>query len=102
MLFRSHFPVAIGINERFLDRFLGKFVQLALIEIVALRKAEKFLSAIMPFCSAFNSRHCLAPLLSVGPYAYGSILRIFGVSAGSAIVALLNFLFRPAAFLVRI
>jgi len=50
-------PVSIGVTQSFLDRLLGKFVQLALIEVIAFCQAEQLLPAIMPFRSAFYSRH---------------------------------------------
>ena len=40
----ANLTVSIGEAKSFLDRFFGKFVELALIEVVTLRKAEKFFS----------------------------------------------------------
>ena len=64
----SHLAIAIGIYKRLLDGFFSELIQLALVEVVTLRKAEKFLAAVMPLCSAFDSRHCKAPLC-VGQHA---------------------------------
>ena len=64
----ANFSIAVSVAESLFDRFFGKFVQLALVEVVTLRKAEKFLAAVMPLCSAFDSRHCKAPLC-VGQHA---------------------------------
>ena len=50
-------PIAIGIDQSLIDRLLGKFVKLALIEVVTLRKLQDLFTAIVAFCSTFNSRH---------------------------------------------
>ena len=55
-------PVTIGVAQCFFDRLFCKFVQLALVEVIALRKAEQLLTAIMPFSSTFNSRQFLSSL----------------------------------------
>jgi hypothetical protein len=77
----SHFPVAICVAQGLFDRLFGKFIQFALIEVIALRKAEKLLSAIMPFCSAFNSRHCGSPFLA-SAFLYGCALGLALRAAG--------------------
>src|SRR5262245_15211652 len=59
-------PVAIGVSERLFNRLFCKFIQFALIEVITLSKTEKFFTAIMPFRSAFNSRHVEAPYLFTG------------------------------------
>src|SRR5207253_5563945 len=53
----ADFAVAISVGQRLFDRLLRKFVQLALVEVVALGKAEQLFPSIMPFGSAFDSRH---------------------------------------------
>ncbi len=66
------FPVAVGIDQRLVDGLFGEFIELALIEVITLRKLENFFAAIVAFCSTFNSRHCelliLVLVLSVGQH----------------------------------
>src|SRR5262249_29854814 len=57
----AHFSIAISVDESLFDRLLRKFVQLALIKVVALGKTEKLLTAIMPLGSTFNSRQFESP-----------------------------------------
>jgi hypothetical protein len=53
----ARFPVPIGIDKRLVNGFFGELIELALIEVVTLRKLENFFSAVVAFCSTFNSRH---------------------------------------------
>src|SRR5207247_11334996 len=62
----ARFPVAIRVGERLFDRFLGKFVELTLTEIIALCEAEQLFPAVMPLRSAFYTRHLCSPLATVG------------------------------------
>ena len=49
--------IPVGINERLVDRLFGELIELALIEVVTLRKLENFFAAVVAFCSTFDSRH---------------------------------------------
>src|SRR3989442_15122313 len=58
----ANFSIAVSVAESLFDRFFSKFVQLALVEVVTLRKAEKFLAAVIPPFFSFYSRHRENPL----------------------------------------
>ena len=49
--------IPVGINERLIDGLFGELIELALIEVITLRKLENFFAAVVAFCSTFDSRH---------------------------------------------